>query len=136
MAALSSPDLAVVQCHGVFDILHYGHLMHLMQARALGDRLVVTITADEYIHKGPGRPVFPAEKRKAMLEELRCVDEVHVIHASGAEEAVMAVQPNIYCKGQEYRGRLPEQTLVESLGGKVVFTIGETHSSTELVPFV
>ena len=135
MATLSD-DMIVVQAHGCFDILHYGHLLHLLQARALGDRLVVTITADEYIRKGEGRPVFSADKRKAMLEELRCVDEVQIIHAAGAEEAVIAVQPNIYCKGQEYRGRLPEQTLVESLGGKVVFTAGETHSSTALVPHV
>lgn len=123
--------MRVVQAHGVFDILHYGHLLHLLQARALGDRLVVTITSDEHVNKGPGRPVFPSGKRAAMLSELRCVDEVRVMDS--AEEAINAVKPSIYCKGQEYRGRLPEQTLVESLGGKVIFTIGETHSSTALV---
>ena len=128
--------MIVVQCHGCFDVLHYGHLVHLRAARALGDKLVVTITADEYIHKGDGRPVFTAQKRKAMLEELRCVDEVHIIHAPDAESAIIAVQPNIYCKGSEYRAHLPERRLVESLGGRVVFTTGETHSSTALVPLL
>lgn len=50
--------LKLVHCHGVFDLLHPGHIIHLQQARGLGDILLVSITAAEYVHKGPGRPYF------------------------------------------------------------------------------
>jgi cytidyltransferase-like protein len=51
----------VVFCHGCFDILHYGHVRHLEAARDMGDVLVVTVTPDRFINKGPGRPVFGEE---------------------------------------------------------------------------
>ena len=50
----------VVLAHGVFDLLHIGHIYHLQEARAAGDVLIVTLTADQHVNKGPGRPVFPA----------------------------------------------------------------------------
>ena len=53
----------VVHCHGVFDLLHIGHIRHFEQARKLGDVLVVTLTPDRYVNKGPHRPAFPAELR-------------------------------------------------------------------------
>jgi cytidyltransferase-like protein len=48
----------VVHAHGTFDLLHVGHVRHLEAARSLGDVLVVTVTADRFVNKGPGRPVF------------------------------------------------------------------------------
>ena len=112
----------VVQCHGVFDVFHFGHLVHLQQARTFGDVLIVTITADKYVFKGPNRPVFKQHQRVAMLRALAIVDDVRVIDAPGAEEAIRAVRPNVYCKGIEYKGNLKEEALVESLGGKVMYT--------------
>ncbi len=61
----------VVQAHGTFDLLHLGHVRHLEAARKLGDVLVVTVTADRFVNKGPGRPVFNAELRAEMLATLR-----------------------------------------------------------------
>lgn len=119
----------VVQCHGVFDMFHYGHLVHLQAARELGDCLIVTITADEFIDKGPGRPLAKEHQRAAILRALACVDEVRIIRASGSEPAIRAVRPHIYCKGKEYEGRLKEKALVESLGGRVVFTFDDEGST-------
>ncbi len=121
----------VVQCHGVFDVLHYGHLIHLQQARTFGDVLIVTITADKFVFKGPNRPVFKQHQRVAMLRALAIVDDVRVIDAPGAEEAIRAVRPNIYAKGIEYQGLLKEQPLVESLGGKVMFTYDPAASKVK-----
>ena len=61
----------VVQAHGTFDLLHLGHVRHLEAARRLGDVLIVTVTADRFVNKGPGRPVFNAELRAEMLATLR-----------------------------------------------------------------
>ena len=55
----------VVLCHGVFDLLHMGHVRHLQQAKNNGDVLIVTITADAFVNKGPGKPALsehPPEK--------------------------------------------------------------------------
>ena len=58
----------VVLCHGVFDLLHIGHIKHLKKARELGDKLVVTITSDRYVNKGPNRPVFNQNLRYTGME--------------------------------------------------------------------
>ena len=53
----------VVMCHGVFDLLHLGHIKHFEKAKSLGDILVVSITADKFVNKGPGRPAFNESDR-------------------------------------------------------------------------
>ena len=58
----------IILCHGCFDVLHLGHIRHLQEAAALGDRLVVSITSDEHAaHKGPGRPHFGEQHRREQL---------------------------------------------------------------------
>jgi len=66
--------MSVVQAHGSFDLLHLGHVRHLEAARRLGDVLVVTVTADRFVNKGPGRPVFNEALRAEMLAALEYVD--------------------------------------------------------------
>lgn len=114
-------SLKVVQCHGVFDVFHYGHLIMLQFARTLGDCLIVTVTADRYVFKEKNRPVFKQHQRIAMLRAVSIVDDVRLIDEAGPEAAIKAVRPSIYVKGKEYEGALPEQQLVESFGGRVVF---------------
>ena len=48
----------IILCHGVFDLLHLGHIKHFEEAKKYGDILVVTITPNKYVSKGPNRPVF------------------------------------------------------------------------------
>ena len=57
----------VVLCHGVFDLLHYGHIEHLEEAKKQGDILVVSVTAAKYVNKGPGRPYFDDRQRMFFL---------------------------------------------------------------------
>lgn len=125
--------MRVVLANGCFDILHYGHLAHLLAAKALGGRLVIALTADEFVNKGPGRPVFKEERRAEMLKALRCVDQVIISREEIPYEVIRAVRPNVYVKGKEYEGRLPEQDLVEELGGRVAFTDTVVYSSTALL---
>ena len=120
-----------VLCDGCFDCLHVGHIAHLMAARALGDTLIVALTTDEYVFKGPGRPCFRWPERAQMLRAIKYVDRV--IPADSAASAIRLIRPNIYVKGKEYEGRLPEKELVESFGGKVVFTDTPVYSSTHIL---
>ena len=131
----------VVLCHGVFDLLHYGHIEHLEEAKKQGDILVVSVTAAKYVNKGPGRPYFDDRQRMAFLASLEMVDYVLLSEAVTVHEIVSFVQPDIYAKGQEYAraendvtGNIgAEQSVVEKYGGKIFFTQGEVHSSTKLL---
>lgn len=91
----------VVLCHGTFDLLHYGHILLFRCARKLGDRLIVTITGDEFVRKGPGRPVFNERQRLEWIKECRSVDEAHVIHAKTGVEAIKRFRPRYYAKGRD-----------------------------------
>ena len=74
--AAQAAGRTVVLCHGCFDIVHPGHIRHLQHAARQGDRLLVTITGDEVMGKGAGRPLIPQELRAESLAALDCVDNL------------------------------------------------------------
>jgi len=118
---------------GCFDGLHIGHLAHLQAARALGDWLIVAVTEDAFVNKGLGRPVFQFEQRCRMLRALRCVDEV-VSHRGDSLITIQENTPQVYVKGKEYEGCLPEQECIEHLGVKIIFLDTQpVYSSTQLL---
>jgi rfaE bifunctional protein nucleotidyltransferase chain/domain len=131
----------VVQAHGTFDLMHLGHVRHLEAARRLGDVLIVTVTADRFVNKGPGRPVFSSELRAEMLATLEYVDWVAINDAADAVSAIERIRPSIYIKGQDYQnpqgditGKISlERQAVEAHGGHIHFTDEVTFSSTELI---
>lgn len=122
----------MVLANGVFDFLHYGHIQHLQWAKKLGDRLVVSLTADAHVNKGPRRPVFPDIIRKQVLEALRCVDQVILVDNSF--QALHLVRPDIYVKGREYEGKIikGEKEYCEKHGIEIAFTDVE-YSTTKLL---
>ena len=63
IARLKAEGKRVVHCHGVFDLVHIGHVRHFHEARKFGDVLVVTLTPDKWVNKGPHRPAFDETKR-------------------------------------------------------------------------
>jgi rfaE bifunctional protein nucleotidyltransferase chain/domain len=131
----------VVLAHGTFDLLHMGHVRHLEQARREGDMLIVTITGDGFVNKGPGRPVFTAELRAEMVAALAYVDWVAVNQAQTAENVIAALKPDVYIKGSDYHdpdddatGKIvDERAMVEKYGGRIVFTDDITFSSSSLL---
>ena len=131
----------IVLAHGTFDLLHVGHVRHLREAKRHGSMLVVTITADAFINKGPGRPVFSERMRAEMLSALEFVDYVGIVHEATAIPAINAIKPNVYVKGQDYRdakeditgGIVGERNAVESQNGRVEFTDEVTYSSSSLI---
>ena len=133
------PGRRVVQCHGVFDLLHPGHIRHFRAARQWGDLLVVTVTPDQFVNKGPGRPVFNERLRAESVAALADVDYVAVTHWPTAVEAIRLLGPAVYCKGPDYATEDPtgalalEAEAVQEVGGRVEFTQEATYSSTALL---
>ncbi|MBF0448746.1 MAG: adenylyltransferase/cytidyltransferase family protein [Magnetococcales bacterium] len=131
----------VVLCHGTFDLLHPGHMRHLMQASRQGDALLVTLTADRYVSKGPGRPAFPQQLRAESMAALACVDYVAIISHGTGIPAIEAIRPDVYVKGSDYKQSdqditgniLREKNAVESFGGHIHFTDEITFSSSRLL---
>ncbi len=120
----------IVHCHGVFDLLHIGHIRHFEQAKKLGDILVVTVTPDRYVNKGSHRPAFPEDLRAESIAALDCVDYVAINNWPTAVETIKLLKPHIYAKGSDYRdahkdytGKIvDEEAAVRSVGGEVAFT--------------
>ena len=131
--------LAVVQCHGCFDIVHPGHIQYLQFAKAQGDLLIVTVSADTQVSKGVNRPLIPDDLRAASLAALACVDLVYVDPNPTAVETLAALQPDVYVKGREYETNhdprfLAERETVVRHGGRVIFSSGDVvFSSTALI---
>src|SRR5258707_12682093 len=92
----------VVLAHGVFDILHVGNKRHLDIGKRHGDLLIVTLTTDRFVNKGPDRPVFAEKLRAEMVAALECVDYVGISPNPGAEHVLETVKPSYYLKGSEY----------------------------------
>ena len=140
-AAARAAGRRIVHCHGVFDLLHVGHLRYFQEARALGDVLVVTLTTDRFVNKGPHRPAFPEQLRAEVLAGLECVDFVAINPHPTAVEAIRAIRPDVYVKGPDYAdmakdvtGKIrDEEEAVKSVGGRIAFTTGATFSSTSLI---
>jgi rfaE bifunctional protein nucleotidyltransferase chain/domain len=140
-ARLREAGETVVLAHGIFDLLHPGHVGHLEQAAALGDHLVVSVTADANVARGPGRPVFNHDLRMHTLAALECVSWVVLSEADDALAVIDVVQPEVYCKGREYiEGQAPlsrnierETERVEELGGQTRYLGGIVYSSTKLL---
>ena len=130
----------VVLAHGVFDILHVGHKRHLDIGKRHGDILIVTLTTDKFVNKGPDRPVFAEKLRAEMVAGLASVDYVAISPDPGAEHVIEIVRPNFYLKGSEYSdeesdvtGRIKtERQTVEQFGGEVLYTEDITFSSSNL----
>jgi rfaE bifunctional protein nucleotidyltransferase chain/domain len=129
----------VVMCHGTFDIVHPGHIRHLIYAREKGDVLVVSLTCDEHIMKANYRPHVPEALRAMNLAALEMVDHVVIDRNATPIENIHLLQPDFFVKGYEYgAGPLPAKTreekdAVESYGGEIIFTPGDVVFSSSAI---
>lgn len=131
----------IVLCHGCFDLLHPGHIRHLKAAKKYGDVLVVTVTPDRFVKKGPGRPVFNEQLRMEQIASLQFVDYVALNKWDTAIETIKLLKPDFYVKGKDYSDRskditgniLLEEEAVKEVGGEIKFTYEITFSSSQLI---
>ena len=93
---LKSKNKKIVLCHGVFDLVHLGHIEHFKSAKKFGDYLIVSLTFDKFIKKGPGRPVFNEQQRMAYLKQIKIVDEVILSSTESSIDVINLVKPDFY----------------------------------------
>ena len=131
----------VVMCHGAFDIVHPGHLRHLVYAKEHADVLVASITCDDHITKANFRPYVPEQLRALNLAALEVVDHVIIDRDPTPLNNLSILQPDYYAKGYEYTagGSVHPRTreeinVLESYGGEMLFTPGDVvYSSSALI---
>ncbi len=127
----------IVFTNGCFDILHTGHIHYLARAKQLGDILIVAVNSDESVQrlKGKQRPVNKLEDRMFILASLFFIDFVTYFNENTPVEIIKIIQPDIHVKGGDYKiDNLPEKSIVETYGGKIIILpFVEGYSTTNIL---
>ena len=138
--SLKSQELKIVHCHGCFDLMHPGHIKYFQASKKMGSILVVTVTPDKFIDKGPGRPVFDQSLRTESIAALECVDYVAVNRWPTAQETQRLLLPDYYVKGHEFEklqdktGKIQKEVeVVKEINAEMRFTREIVFSSTKLI---
>jgi len=126
-------------CHGVFDVIHEGHVNHFYDSKKRCDILVVSITDDPFVKKGPYQPYNSSLKRAKVLEAFKCIDYVYINKDLTPINLINTLKPNLYFKGLDYlkkdlTGNLSKEIFaVKKNHGKVFFTKTRIMSSTKII---
>lgn len=130
-------------CHGGFDVLHPGHIIHFESAKKLCDVLVVSITSDRFVssRKGSGRPVFTEQLRAYAVASLSCVDYVVITDYERAMPILEQLRPSYYIKGPDFIGKTTpgitaEREAIARLGGEIKYTNDPKLSTTEIIDYI
>lgn len=130
----------VIMCHGVFDVVHPGHIRHLQFAKSKADILIASLTSDRHITKGVYRPHVPEQIRAKTLAAFEMVDFVIIDVNKTPMNNIKYLKPNFFAKGFEYSNQErniateEESKVVEVYGGKMIFTPGDiVYSSSKLI---
>lgn len=131
----------VIMCHGVFDVVHPGHVRHLLYAKSKADILIASLTADRHVSKGVGRPHVPQDLRAMNLAAFEAVDYVLIDENPEPLQNLQLIQPDYFAKGFEYAdGRVKttaEAQVIQAYGGELLFTPGDViYSSSSLIELV
>src|SRR6056300_747368 len=100
---LRKKKLKIGLCHGVFDVVHLGHIKHFKSAKKICDYLIVSITDDKFIKKGTDRPLFNSYQRYEFLKSIKIIDEVYVCKSESAIDEINKFKPDYYFKGPDYK---------------------------------
>ena len=135
-----SEGQSIIHAHGVFDLLHVGHIRHLEQAKTLGDCLVVSLTPDRFVNKGPNRPAFTERLRAEALAAMEAVDFVVINDQPTAVELILQLRPQIFVKGKEFadleditQAVGKEAEAIAEVGGRIEFVGDITFSYSSLI---
>lgn len=125
-------------CHGCFDILHIGHVRHFAAARGQCDILFVSVTGDQFVDKGPDRPVIPEQERAEIVSSLKSISGALINRYPTAIEMLSRLKPSIFFKGQEYETStdpkfLKEKETARKLGIEVRHTFEKVYSSSKII---
>jgi rfaE bifunctional protein nucleotidyltransferase chain/domain len=142
---LKNDGMRIGLCHGGFDLMHPGHIIHFNSARSLCDKLFVSVSEDQTVshRKGNSRPVFPAQVRAYSIANLECVDAVLISPGLTAVDLLRQLKPTLYIKGPDYANKganddylRPEIETVRSFGGDIRYTSDPNLSTTEIISHI
>jgi len=119
--SLKKKNKKIVTCNGSFDILHFGHIKSLWEAKAQGDFSIVLLNSDKSIkiYKGPQRPINSQRSRAKILAALECVDFITIFNEITPVNLLAKIKPDIYCQGKDWGRSCIERQIVEEYGGKI-----------------
>lgn len=126
-------------CHGVFDILHEGHILHIKECKSKSKKLVVSLTEDKFVKKGPNQPINDIKKRVSLISALEFVDYVFINKNLTAEKVIKNLKPDFYFKGKDYftgdltRNLGKEADITKKNGGKLILTNTKMMSSSKIL---
>jgi rfaE bifunctional protein nucleotidyltransferase chain/domain len=126
----------IVLANGGFDLVHVGHIRYLQQAKAQGDILVVALNSDRSLKKlkGAARALIDEQGRILIISALACVDYVTLFDENRVDRILLAITPDVHCKGSDYTlESIPERDIVRSYGGAMAIVGGEKVRSTSLI---
>ena len=138
---LKSKNKKIALSHGVFDLLHHGHLRHFEEIKKQCDILIVSLTSDRFVKKGFARPYFALKDRVYALSQLQSIDYIIESKSFSSVNVIKKIKPDLYCKGPDYKNLNEDRTkkiflekeMVEKYGGRLIFTSSETSSSSKLI---
>lgn len=142
---LKCEGVSVGLCHGGFDLMHPGHIIHFASAKSLCDKLFVSVSEDSTVshRKGNSRPVFPAQVRAYSIASLDCVDGVVICPGLTSVEMLQRLKPAVYIKGPDYANKgssddslRSEIEIVRSLGGDIRYTSDPNLSTTAIIDHI
>jgi len=129
----------IILCHGVFDVVHPGHIRHFIYAKSKGDILVTSLTSDKFINKGIYRPHVPHKLRALNLAALEMIDYVIIDNEKKPIKLLKKLKPDFFAKGYEYNENLNPETkeemkIIKSFKGEMIFTPGDViFSSSKII---
>mgnify|MGYP001027051960 FL=1 len=138
---LQSKKEIIALSHGVFDLIHHGHLRHFEEVKKNCDILIVSVTSDRFVKKGDNRPYFSIKDRLYALSKLENIDFVVESDSLSSLNVIKKIKPNLYCKGPDYKNLKADRTkkiylekkTVEKYGGKLFVTSSRISSSSKLI---
>jgi cytidyltransferase-like protein len=131
----------VALLNGVFDILHYGHILYFREAKNIADKIIISLTGDVYVNKGPDRPYNNILKRIEMLKSIEEIDGIVVNNSINAIDHINKIKPDFFIKGRDYKdfknditkNIQKEKEAIEKIGGKFIVTNSKLMSSGKII---
>ena len=127
----------IVFTNGCFDVLHFGHVSYLAEAKDLGDKMIIGLNSDASVKrlKGETRPINGQHERAVLLAALQFVDSVVIFDEDTPEKIIKNVKPNFLVKGGDYTiDTIVGANFVMSYGGKVItIPLVENFSSSIII---
>jgi rfaE bifunctional protein nucleotidyltransferase chain/domain len=135
--SLKQQGKRIVLTNGGFNLLHVGHIRSLIDAKGLGDVLVVAANSDTSLQKLKGKdyPIIPEDQRLEILAALECVDFVTLFHETTADNILLQLKPHLHAKGTDYtKDSIRERRTVLSYGGETAI-VGDPkrHSTSSII---